>query len=282
MPIAAIIALGGLGLILGIGLAIAAKRFAVAVDAREEEIMNILPGANCGACGFPGCQAYCSSLIIGETTVNVCPVGGREVSSKLAEVMGVEVEETEPQVAVICCRGGKDEVGEKFLYRGIEGCLPASLLQGGFKACSYGCLGLGSCVKACPFGALQMGENGLPVVDEEKCTGCGMCVKACPRNIIRLIPRSQEVYVACVSKDKGKDVRSICSVGCFGCGVCAKLASQGAIIMDGNLPHIHLDGQAEGHPGVFDIGKIAKAVEKCPAKVFVMRNKSKASFATTD
>ena len=116
-----------------------------------------------------------------------------------------------------------------------------------------------------------MDENGLPVIDAEKCTGCGMCVKACPRNIISLIPRSQKVYVACVSKDKGKDVRSVCSVGCFGCGVCAKLASQGAITMDGNLPHIHLDGQAEGHPGVFDMEKIAKAVEKCPAKVLIVR-----------
>ncbi len=271
MPVAAIAALGGLGLILGIGLAIAAKRFAVAVDAREEEIMNILPGANCGACGFPGCQAYCSSLIIGEASVNACPVGGREVSLKLAEVMDVEVKETELQVAVICCRGGKDKVGEKFVYKGIEDCLPASLLQGGFKACSYGCLGLGSCVDACPFGALRMGENGLPAVDEEKCTGCGMCVKACPRNIIHLIPRSQKVYVACVSKDKGKDVRNVCSVGCFGCGVCAKLAYQGAITMDGNLPHIHLDDGGEGQPRVVDVEKIAKAIEKCPVEVFVLR-----------
>ena len=271
MPIVAIVSLGGLGLILGVGLGIAARRFAVAVDPREEEIMNILPGANCGACGFPGCQAYCSSLIIGEVPVNACPVGGGEVSSKLAGVRGVEVEETEPLVAAICCRGGKDKVGKKFEYMGIDNCLSASLLQGGFKACSYGCLGLESCVEVCPFGALEMGGNGLPVVVEDKCTGCGMCLNVCPRSIIRLIPRSQKVYLACVSRDKGKDVRQICSVGCFGCGVCAKVASKGAITMDGNLPRIDSN----------DLGELAKAIEKCPAKVLVLKTKSKASFATT-
>jgi electron transport complex protein RnfB len=250
MPLSAIVSLGTLGLVLGVVLGIAAKKFAVAVDPREEKIMGILPGANCGACGFPSCHAYCSALLSGEAPVEACPVGGKDISLKLAEV-----------IAVICCRGGKDRVGEKFIYRGVEDCLAAHLLQGGFKDCAYGCLGLGSCVDVCPFGALSMGGNGLPVVDEGKCTGCGMCVKKCPRGIIRLIPRSQEVYVGCVSKDKGRDVRSICKVGCFGCGLCAKAAVDGAITMDGNLPKIQ--------PA--DMEKMAKAIEKCPAKVFVLR-----------
>ena len=262
MPLVAIISLGALGLILGVVLGIAARKFAVAIDSREEKIMGILPGANCGACGFPGCQAYCFALLSEEAPVQVCPVGGKDVSLQLAEVMGVQAEEAVPQVAVICCGGGKDRVKEKFAYKGVEHCLAAHLLQGGFKDCVYGCLGLGSCVDVCPFGALQMGENGLPVVDEGKCTGCGICVKVCPRDIIRLIPRSQEVYVGCVSKDKGKDVRSICKVGCFGCGLCAKAAVDGAITMDGNLPEIQ----------AADMEKIAKAVEKCPAKVFVLRD----------
>lgn len=271
MPLEAVISLGILGLVLGVSLGIAAKKLAVAVDPREAKIMDILPGANCGACGFPGCQAYGLALIGREAAVSVCPVGGKEVSSKLAEVMGVELEETVPQIAMVRCRGSKDKVGEKFAYQGIEDCLAASLLHGGFKNCVYGCLGLGSCVRACPFGALSMGENGLPLVDERKCTGCGMCIEACPRNIIRLIPREQKVYVACVSGDKGKAVRSICSAGCFGCGLCAKVSSDGAITMDGNLPEINselLKGRPESE-SLMD--KIGKAVEKCPAKVFVVR-----------
>ncbi len=256
----AIISLAGIGLILGIGLGIAAKKLAVAVDGREEEVTKILPGANCGACGLPGCQAYAAAVVSSKAPVNACIAGGNEVSSQLAEVMGVETEESVPRVAVICCRGGKDEIEEKFIYKGVDNCLASSLLQGGGKKCAYGCLGFGSCVSACPFGALKMGENGLPVIDEEKCTGCGMCVKACPRSIIQLIPKEQKVYVACVAKDKGKDVRKICSVGCFGCGVCAKV-SPDAVKMDGNLPHIHSD----------DMEKIAKAVEKCPPKVLIVR-----------
>ncbi len=256
----AILSLAGIGLILGIGLGIAAKKFGVAVDRHEEEVMQVLPGTNCGACGFPGCQAYAAAVVSGKAPVNACIAGGNEVNMKLAEVMGAELEESVPQVAVVCCRGGKNKVEEKFIYQGINNCLAASLLQGGGKRCPYGCLGFGSCVDACPFGALKMDENCLPVVDEDACTGCGLCVKVCPGNIIQLIPRETKAYVACVSKDRGKDVREICNVGCFGCGICAKVAPQ-AITMDGNLPHIHSD----------NMEKIAKAVEKCPAKVLIVR-----------
>ena len=256
----AILSLAGIGLILGIGIGIAAKKFGIAVDRREEEVMQTLPGTNCGACGFPGCQAYAVAAASGKAPVNACIAGGNEVSRKLAEVMGTKLEESVPQVAVVCCRGGKDKVGEKFIYQGVNDCLAASLLQGGGKKCQYGCLGFGSCVDACPFGALKMSEDNLPIVDEDACTGCGLCVKICPRNIIQLIPMEQKVYAACVSKDRGKDVREICNVGCFGCRVCAKVAPQ-AITMDGNLPHINSDSME----------KIADAVEKCPAKVFVVR-----------
>lgn len=138
MPVAAVISLGVLGLMLGVSLGIAAKKFAVAVDPREARIMGILPGANCGACGFAGCQAYGLALVEGKATVSVCPPGGEEVSSKLAQVMDVEVEKTVPQIAIVCCRGGKDKVGEKFRYEGVQNCLAASLLQGGFKSCVYG------------------------------------------------------------------------------------------------------------------------------------------------
>ncbi len=267
MALIAIVSLGGLGLILGAVLGIAAWKFGTRTDEREEKIMNILPGVNRGACGFPGCQAYCSALLKGKARINICPVGGEEVSMKLAEVLRIKVEETEPKVAVICCRGGKDKVNEKFIYRGIADCFAASLLQGGFKNCTYGCLGLGSCVGACPFGALTMDENGLPVVDEDKCTGCGLCSKECPRNIIRIIPRSQKVYAGCVSKDKGKSVRNICDVGCFGCGICAKV-SEGAIVMDENLPHFQVVAGADEKT---QMEKIVKGVEKCPVNALVLR-----------
>lgn len=267
MVLIAILSLGGLGLIIGAVLGVAAWKFGTQTDEREEKIMNILPGVNCGACGFPGCQAYCSALLKGEANIGICPAGGEEISMKLAEVLGVKVEKAEPKVAVVCCRGGKDRVNEKFIYRGITDCFAASLLQGGFKDCPYGCLGLGSCVKACPFGALSMGKNGLPVVDAKKCTGCGLCLKECPRNIIRIIPRSRKVYAGCVSKDKGKSVRDVCNVGCFACGICAKV-SEGAIIMEENLPNFQIfEAGDEKAP----MEKIVKAVEKCPVKALILR-----------
>ncbi len=154
----AIIRLASIGLILGVGLGIAAKKFGVAVDRREEEVLNLLPGANCGACALPGCQAYASAVVSAKAPVNACVAGGNELSLKLAEIMGAEVEESVPQVAVVCCRGGNNVVDEKFIYRGVNDCLAASLLQGGGKKCPYGCLGFGTCVSACPFGALKMGR----------------------------------------------------------------------------------------------------------------------------
>lgn len=256
----ATVTLAGLGLCFGTGLGIAAKKFGVTGNVLEEKIMGILPGANCSACGFPGCQAFASALASGKASANSCVAEGGKLSSRIADVMGVKVERPVSTVAVVRCRGGKSKLENQFTYRGIENCLAASLIQGGGKVCSYGCLGFGSCVEACPFDALKMSEDGLPVVDEGKCTGCGICVKACPKNIIQLIPTEQKVYVACSSQDSGKRVRKICSVGCFGCGVCARVSPE-TIIMEGNLPRIQPDNSE----------KTATAAGQCPVEALIVR-----------
>jgi electron transport complex protein RnfB len=236
----AMIALGGLGLLFAAGLAYASRKFAVKEDPRVSQVLDALAGANCGACGYPGCRAFAEAVVKGEAPIHACTPGGAESTSRIARIMGMETAEGEylPKVAVVHCRGGLKEARELFHYQGLEDCAAAQLVGGGSKACRYGCLGLGTCARICPFDALSMGQNGLPVVDDMKCTGCGMCVDACPRNIIQLIPRSAQIYLACVSQDKGKSVKAVCSVGCIGCGLCAKpkVTPSGAITMDGNLP----------------------------------------------
>jgi len=262
--LSSIIALGGLGLLFGVGLAFAAKKFAVKVDPRVEEIVEILPGANCGACGQPGCSAYAEAVVAGQTPPNKCSPGGQEVAEKISQILGLTgVEAEEPKVAVVQCQGGKAEAKEKFIYEGIQDCSAAELVGGGHKACEYGCLGLGSCVKACPFDAMYMSDNGLPVVIEDKCTGCNVCVVTCPRDIMALIPRSQKVFLGCVSQDKLKAVKSVCSVGCFACKICTtpKVTPSGAIKMEGNLPVIQ-DIHSE---------ELFAAVAKCPSKSYVVR-----------
>jgi electron transport complex protein RnfB len=236
----ALIALGGMGLLFAAGLALASKKFAVQEDPRLVRIMGVLAGANCGACGYPGCRAFAEAVIKGQAPISGCTPGGAESTSKIALIMGMEAagEEYVPRVAVIRCHGGHKEARQLFRYQGLADCAAAQLAGGGAKACRYGCLGLGTCVRACPFGALSMGDNGLPVVDETRCTACGLCVAACPRNIIELIPRSAQIYLGCVSLDKGKAVKSVCTVGCIGCGICSKpkVTPSGAITMKGNLP----------------------------------------------
>jgi Na+-translocating ferredoxin:NAD+ oxidoreductase subunit B len=258
-----IIALGGLGLMFGAGLAYASKKFAVYVDPKVEQILESLPGANCGACGKPGCSAYAEAVAKGETPPNMCAPGGEEVTSAISSILGVQATAEEPKVAVTRCQGGHEEAVEKFVYDGIQDCSAAELVGGGSKACGYGCLGLGSCVKACPFDAMYMSDNGLPVVIEDKCTACGICVSTCPRGIMELIPRSQKVFLACVSQDKAKAVKSVCKVGCFACKICTtpKVTPEGAIQMEGNLPEIK-DLNSEDLYAAFD---------RCPSNSYVIR-----------
>ncbi len=260
--IASVITLGVMGLLFGGGLAYASMKFAVKIDPRVEMIRNILPGANCGGCGYPGCSGYAEAVVQGNAPPTLCSPGGSTTVEKIASILGVEVGKFEPMVCVVQCRGGKKEAKEKFVYYGIKDCNAAVLLGGGSKACIYGCLGLGSCEEACPYNAIKINENRIPVVDEDLCTGCGLCVSACPKGITKLVPRSQKVYVSCVNKERGKKVKDVCSVGCTGCTLCAnpKTTPSGKVKMEDNLPVIPSDWI-----------DYETAVKKCPAKCLIVR-----------
>lgn len=236
LTIKSLIGLGGLGLLIGIMLLLAAMKLTVKVDEREAAVRAVLPGANCGACGFPGCDGLAAAIAAGQAPLNACPVGGQSVAEQIGRIMGQEVTAAEPNVAALICRGGKAEAAHRFQYRGAQDCRQAALLLGGPKACIYGCVGLGHCAAICPFRAITMGENGLPIIDEKRCTGCGRCVGDCPKSVLRLIPRSKLVYLACASHDRGKAVKDVCRVGCIGCGLCVKACPTGALRMEANLP----------------------------------------------
>ncbi|MGI6643991.1 MAG: RnfABCDGE type electron transport complex subunit B [Bacillota bacterium] len=245
--------LGGAGLVMGVLLGVAAKKFRVEEDPRIEAVLACLPGANCGACGFPGCSGLAMAICEGKAPVNACSVGGNAVAERISEILGTTAEALEPQVAVVHCQGASEEVAA---YRGIRDCEALNML-GGSKLCPYGCLSLGSCVSACPFGAMSMGDNGLPVVDVTKCTGCGICVKTCPRGVIDLAPFNQEVDVRCHSHDRGATVRKYCKAGCIGCALCVKSCPEKCRFMEGGTL-AKIDYAACKNCGV--------CVAKCPVK----------------
>lgn len=226
-----VITMGALGLLFSAGLVLAYKKLKVEEDPKVEQVDEALPQANCGACGYSGCHAYAEAVVKGETPTNNCPVGGEQVANQIAQIMGVEAQQVTPKVARVHCRGTKEAAYSKGVYQGISTCY-ASHLVGGHKKCVYGCLGFGDCVRACPFEAMYMGEDGLPVIIEEKCTGCGNCVEACPRNILDLHPLSQEIIVFCRSKDRGPIARKVCKNACIACGICSRACPEGIVIED--------------------------------------------------
>ncbi|WP_455542592.1 RnfABCDGE type electron transport complex subunit B [Intestinibacter sp.] len=233
----AVILLGVMGLIFGAVLAFAAQKFAVEVDEREAKILEVLPGANCGGCGYPGCGGVAAAIVKGEAPVNACPVGGAAVAAKIGEIMGVSAEAGERKVAHVMCNGTCESAVDKYEYQGISDCRAAAALIGGPKSCGFGCLGLGTCASACSFGGISI-VNGVAVVNEDKCVLCGKCMEICPKGIIQPKPAKQEVVVDCSSKDKGKDVKDKCSAGCIGCKKCEKACPVGAITVENNVAKI--------------------------------------------
>ncbi|MDD5450225.1 MAG: RnfABCDGE type electron transport complex subunit B, partial [Candidatus Omnitrophica bacterium] len=217
-----VIAMAAMGIIFGVGLALALKVFGIKGDPNIFKILSLLPGANCGACGRAGCAGFAEALKKGEAIPSGCVVSSEESRRSIAELLGIEYNSKVKTVATLHCNGGT-RAGDKYVYRGIKTCKAASLVFGGQKECSFGCLGFGDCAAVCPFGAIKMGEDRLPAVDIKKCTACGNCVKQCPKNLFELLPIEKKYYVKCNSTDPGFIVAKVCRSGCIACGKCEKV-----------------------------------------------------------
>lgn len=272
MILLSVLVVGGVGLFFGVGLGIASKKLHVGVDPRINDVADALPNANCGACGCPGCSAFAGAVVEGTADPAGCVPGGPKVVHQIAEIMGVEASVADPVMAVVHCKGGAAEAKNKAVYEGIQDCHAAVIVANGSKVCAYGCLGLGSCVRACPFNAIHINENGVAAVSPDDCTGCGKCVAACPRNIIDLIPRVHRIYLACSNNERGAKVKKYCTVGCTACTLCVKATPSGAIAMGDNLPVLDYTRDEN----------FVAAAYKCPSKCFVdlVRVRPKANIDT--
>lgn len=262
MIIESVVSLFGLGFVSASVLSVASKLLAVEEDPRVEVVVDALPGANCGGCGFAGCEAYAIAVINDpDMPPDKCCAGGPDVSKRIAELTGKAAGDAEPTVAFRRCLKTEGQVRKNFEYFGIQSCAAAKMVQGGPDACKYSCLGFGDCVEACPFDAMWI-EDDLVHIAPDKCTSCGTCVRTCPNAILEIIPRRARVMVFCSSQDKGKAVRDVCEVGCISCGLCIKQCPAKCIsLVDGR---IHIDQKAclEYGPSCNEV-----CVEKCPRKI---------------
>jgi len=255
-----VIAMAALGIVFGTGLAYALKLFGIEVDPTVALIITKLPGTNCGVCGKAGCAGFAKALVKGEVMPTGCVVSNEKARRAIAKVLGIEYAPKTKTIATLLCSGGKN-AKDKYTYHGIRSCKAASLVFGGFKACAFGCLSLGDCAEVCPFGAIRMGDSGLPEVDADKCTACGNCVKTCPKNLFALVPAKNGYYVKCSSKDPGGAKVKVCMASCIACKKCEKACPIGAIRVEQNLSRI-------------DCAKcqnIGKCFEVCPTKVINKR-----------
>ncbi len=232
-----LLAVGGLGLLCGVLLAVISKLFGIPTDEKVVKIRECLPGANCGACGYKGCDDYAAALATGKVPTNLCIPGGEATVTALSEILGTTAEAKEIKTAFVHCNGNCEATETKSLYSGVMTCRAASTLYGGPEKCLYGCMGYGDCAAVCPSNAICV-RDGIAHVDPTACIGCGLCVRTCPKHIISLIPQASAVAVMCNSKDKGADARKACSNACIACKKCEKSCPEGAIQVKDNLAQI--------------------------------------------
>jgi len=251
-----VLVIAAIGAIVGTGLVFTGKKFHVDVDPREAAVREKLPGNNCGACGYAGCDALSAAIAAGDAPVNACPVGGAKAAEEIGKIMGVAAGEVERKVAFVRCKGSCEVTHNQGGYVGVKDCRSAALAGIPVTDCDYGCLGFGSCAEVCPENAITV-RDGVAIVNRNKCVGCGLCAKACPRGLIELVPESKHVFVQCMNRDKGPTVKKVCSAGCIGCSLCAKVCESGAMEFSGTLAHVDPEKCTQ----------CGKCAEKCPAKV---------------
>lgn len=231
-----LVVMGAVGLVFGLILAIANKKFSVEANPLIHLVDEALPKGQCGACGYAGCLAYAEAVVTNpDVAPNLCVPGKEAVAKLVAEYTGKTAAKIEPRIAHIKCSGSSDKAALSFRYSGIQDCTAANLVQGGPKGCKYGCIGFGTCVRSCPFDAMTISEEGLAVVNLKKCTGCGVCETVCPKKVIQMLPIDSHVKIDCNSRDKGAIARKLCTCACIGCGICMKNCSHGAIKIEKNL-----------------------------------------------
>ena len=261
-----VVIIAGLSLIFGSLLAVASKYLLPEGDPRVDQVRDSLPGANCGACGFAGCDALARAIVEEGAPINSCPVANAEALKNIAELLGEEIGDFKKLTAVVACKSNLSNAHIKYVYQGMEDCVAAAAVSGGYKMCRFSCLGFGNCAKICPAGAISV-EEGVAVVDSEKCIACGKCATTCPKGIISLIPQDAPVVIMCKSYGRGKEVRDSCEAGCIGCGLCEKNCAFDAIHLVDNLPVIDYD-KCTG---------CKMCVEKCPRKCIHVNEESFAS-----
>ena len=263
IALSGLVLLGCIGLFFGVGLAIAAHKFAVESNPLIDKVLHSLPLAQCGGCGYPGCEGYAIAVATNpDVPPNLCFPGKEAVAAVVAELTGKKMAEVEDQMAVVRCSRVEGRVSHKHHYIGFHSCTAANLGFGGPSQCQYACIGLGECAEACPFDAIRMVDN-FPVIDPDKCVSCGVCVRTCPKKIIELQTLKARVHVPCSSKDLGKDVKAVCEVGCIGCKLCVKVCPAKAVAYIGNLVVIDQKSCIAYGPSCEEV-----CAAKCPREIF--------------
>ena len=251
-----IVMLTVVGVLMALAIGLVAKFFGAKTDPLAEQLGELMPGANCGGCGFAGCADYANAMAAGKAKPGSCPSMSDETLKKVCELLGVQAEKGDPKVAVVCCSGDDHHATRVALYNGVNDCLNAMMVAGGAKGCTYGCLGLGSCARACPFGAIEILSTHVAKIHPNLCKGCGKCESVCPRHVIKLVPRAAAaVNVYCNSPEKAPVKKKVCSGGCIGCRKCVKAAGEGQMTINGFLASVNYDNPPP-----------ESVVEVCPAK----------------